>query len=97
MTWVSINPKAPEGLPEAMRAVAETIGEAFDMMYFIERVCEVQILAMSSGRPLNICRPSMGRVKMRRATSMQLAGCSHAASVASSRLAWWLSYCAIRA
>ena len=39
--------------------VAESIGEAFDMMYFIERVCEVQVLAMSTGKPLNICRQSM--------------------------------------
>ena len=39
--------------------VAETVGEAFDMMYFIERTCQVQVLAMSTGRPLNICRQAM--------------------------------------
>jgi len=39
--------------------VAESIGEAFDMMYFIERASEVQILAQSTGKPLAICRQPM--------------------------------------
>ena len=39
--------------------VAESVGEAFDMMYFIERACEVQVLAQSMGKPLNICRQPM--------------------------------------
>ncbi len=39
--------------------VAETIGEAFDMMYFIERASQVQILAQSTGKPLAICRQPM--------------------------------------
>jgi ribulose-5-phosphate 4-epimerase/fuculose-1-phosphate aldolase len=30
----------------------ETVGEAFDDLYFIERACEVQVLAMHTGRPL---------------------------------------------
>ncbi|MHB1216678.1 MAG: class II aldolase/adducin family protein [Alphaproteobacteria bacterium] len=39
--------------------VAESVGEAFDMMYFIERTCQVQVLAQSMGKPLAICRQPM--------------------------------------
>lgn len=30
----------------------ETVGDAFDDLYYLERACEVQVLAMSTGRPL---------------------------------------------
>ncbi|MCC7048538.1 MAG: class II aldolase/adducin family protein [Alphaproteobacteria bacterium] len=30
----------------------ETVADAFDDMYYLERACEVQILAMSTGKPL---------------------------------------------
>lgn len=30
----------------------ETIADAFDDLYYLERACEVQVLAMSTGRPL---------------------------------------------
>jgi ribulose-5-phosphate 4-epimerase/fuculose-1-phosphate aldolase len=30
----------------------ETVADAFDDLYYLERACEVQILAMSTGRPL---------------------------------------------
>jgi ribulose-5-phosphate 4-epimerase/fuculose-1-phosphate aldolase len=33
---------------------AETIAEAFDTLYFLERACQVQVLAMSTGRPLRV-------------------------------------------
>jgi len=32
--------------------VGETMAEAFDDLYYLERACEVQVLAMSTGRPL---------------------------------------------
>ncbi len=32
--------------------VGETVGQAFDDLYYLERACEVQVLAMSAGRPL---------------------------------------------
>jgi len=32
--------------------VGETVGQAFDDLYFLERACLVQILAMATGRPL---------------------------------------------
>jgi ribulose-5-phosphate 4-epimerase/fuculose-1-phosphate aldolase len=32
--------------------VGETVAEAFDDLYFLERTCELQILAMQTGRPL---------------------------------------------
>ena len=32
--------------------IGRTIAEAFDDLYFLERACQVQILAMSTGRPL---------------------------------------------
>ncbi|MBL6456031.1 aldolase [Belnapia sp. T6] len=32
----------------------ETIADAFDDLYYLERACEVQVLAMSTGRPLAI-------------------------------------------
>jgi len=30
----------------------ETVADAFDDLYYLERACEVQIMAMSTGRPL---------------------------------------------
>ncbi len=32
--------------------VGETVAQAFDDLYYLERACEVQVLAMSTGRPL---------------------------------------------
>ena len=32
--------------------VGETIAQAFDDLYYLERACEVQIIAMSTGRPV---------------------------------------------
>jgi len=32
--------------------IGRTVAEAFDDLYFLERACQVQILAMSTGRPL---------------------------------------------
>jgi len=34
--------------------IGRTVAEAFDDLYFLERACQVQILAMSTGRPLRI-------------------------------------------
>ncbi len=32
--------------------VGETVAQAFDDLYYLERACEVQVLAMSTGRPV---------------------------------------------
>ncbi len=32
--------------------VGETMAQAFDDLYYLERACEVQVLAMSTGRPV---------------------------------------------
>jgi ribulose-5-phosphate 4-epimerase/fuculose-1-phosphate aldolase len=34
-------------------AVGETVGEAFVKLYFLERACEAQILALSAGEAVN--------------------------------------------
>jgi ribulose-5-phosphate 4-epimerase/fuculose-1-phosphate aldolase len=39
--------------------VGETVGEAFLKMYFLERACEAQILALSAG-PANLNKPPQG-------------------------------------
>jgi ribulose-5-phosphate 4-epimerase/fuculose-1-phosphate aldolase len=38
---------------------APTVAQAFDDLYFVERVAQTQILAMSSGQPLNLLAPEM--------------------------------------
>lgn len=38
---------------------ASTIAMAFDELYYLERACMVQVLAMSTGRPLNIVPEAM--------------------------------------
>lgn len=40
---------------------AETIAEAFDILYFIERASQVQVLAMWSGRPLAVMSEATAR------------------------------------
>ncbi len=32
--------------------IGETVAEAFDRLYFLERACQAQVLALSTGRPL---------------------------------------------
>jgi ribulose-5-phosphate 4-epimerase/fuculose-1-phosphate aldolase len=40
-------------------AVGETVGEAFIKIYFLERACEAQILALAAG-PGNLNNPPQG-------------------------------------
>jgi len=40
---------------------AETVAEAFDDLYYLERACQVQLLALQTGRPLNIMPDEMAR------------------------------------
>ena len=42
----------PDVAREAGRLVGETVAGAFDDLYFLERACQLQVLAMSTGRPL---------------------------------------------
>jgi ribulose-5-phosphate 4-epimerase/fuculose-1-phosphate aldolase len=39
----------------------ETIAQAFDDFYYLERACQVQVLAMQTGRPLNVMPEEMAR------------------------------------
>ena len=41
--------------------VGDTLAQAFDDFYYLERACQVQILAMGSGQPLNIMSDEMAR------------------------------------
>jgi ribulose-5-phosphate 4-epimerase/fuculose-1-phosphate aldolase len=41
--------------------VGDTLAQAFDDFYYLERACQVQILAMGSGQPLNIMPDEMAR------------------------------------
>ena len=42
----------------------ETVADAFDDLYYLERACEVQVLAMSTGRPLMLI-PDEKALKLR--------------------------------
>lgn len=39
--------------------VADTVGEAFDDIYTLERACQILAIALSTGRPLNILSPEI--------------------------------------
>lgn len=41
--------------------VGETIARTFDDIYYLERACQVQVLAMQTGRPLNVMPDSVAR------------------------------------
>jgi ribulose-5-phosphate 4-epimerase/fuculose-1-phosphate aldolase len=34
--------------------IGETVPQAFERLYFLERACQAQILALSTGRPLKL-------------------------------------------
>jgi ribulose-5-phosphate 4-epimerase/fuculose-1-phosphate aldolase len=38
-----------------------TIAQAFDEFYYLERACQVQVLAMQTGRPLNVISDELAR------------------------------------
>jgi ribulose-5-phosphate 4-epimerase/fuculose-1-phosphate aldolase len=41
--------------------VADTLAQAFDDFYYLERACQVQILAMQTGQPLNVMPDAMAQ------------------------------------
>ena len=41
--------------------VGETIARAFDDFYYLERACQVQVLAMQTGRALNVMSDAIAR------------------------------------
>jgi ribulose-5-phosphate 4-epimerase/fuculose-1-phosphate aldolase len=41
--------------------VAETVARAFDDFYYLERACQVQVLAMQTGRPLNVISDDLAK------------------------------------
>lgn len=41
--------------------VADTLAQAFDDFYYLERACQVQVLAMQTGQPLNIMPDDMAQ------------------------------------
>ena len=40
---------------------SDTVAEAFDDLYYLERACQVQVLAMQTGKPLNVMPDEMVR------------------------------------
>jgi ribulose-5-phosphate 4-epimerase/fuculose-1-phosphate aldolase len=42
--------------------VGESVALAFDDFYYLERACQVQILAMQTGRPLNVMPEALARL-----------------------------------
>lgn len=42
--------------------VGNSVAHAFDDFYYLERACQVQLLAMQSGRPLNVMSDELARV-----------------------------------
>lgn len=45
--------------------VGQTIAEAWDDLYYLERACEVQLLAMSTGRPIIPVKPEIAEAAYR--------------------------------
>lgn len=45
--------------------VGKTIAEAWDDLYYLERACEVQLLAMSTGRAINPVKPEIAEAAYR--------------------------------
>ena len=43
----------------AVVVVGDTLAQAFDDFYYLERACQVQILAMQTGQPLNVMPDAM--------------------------------------
>lgn len=41
--------------------IGDTVAEAFDEMYYLERACQHQVMAMSTGRPLKIMPDEVAR------------------------------------
>jgi ribulose-5-phosphate 4-epimerase/fuculose-1-phosphate aldolase len=41
--------------------VGDSVAQAFDDFYYLERACQVQLLAMQSGRPLNVMSEALAR------------------------------------
>jgi ribulose-5-phosphate 4-epimerase/fuculose-1-phosphate aldolase len=62
--------------------VAETIAQAWDDLYYLERACEAQVLAMSTGRPL---LPVPAQIAHRTARQMRGDNASAALHLASIR------------
>ena len=45
--------------------VANTVAEAFDDLYYLERACQTLVLAYSTGRPLNVMPPALAEATAR--------------------------------
>ncbi|MGH6954964.1 MAG: class II aldolase/adducin family protein [Alphaproteobacteria bacterium] len=56
---------------------AESIAVAFDKLYFIERACQVQVLAMSTGRPLRVIPDDMIRATKEQFGRFPMASTQH--------------------
>jgi ribulose-5-phosphate 4-epimerase/fuculose-1-phosphate aldolase len=42
-------------------ACGESVAEAFDVMYYLERACQAQVAAMSGGAALAVPKPAIAR------------------------------------
>lgn len=45
--------------------VAGSVAEAFDEMYYLERACQVQVMALQTGRPLNVVSDAIAELTCR--------------------------------
>jgi ribulose-5-phosphate 4-epimerase/fuculose-1-phosphate aldolase len=50
----------------------KSVAEAFNSLYFLERTCQTQILAMSTGRPLRHISPEIAAKTYRQINHLQL-------------------------
>jgi ribulose-5-phosphate 4-epimerase/fuculose-1-phosphate aldolase len=50
----------------------QSVAEAFNSLYFLERACQTQILAMSTGRPMRRVPPEVAEKTRRQISHMQL-------------------------
>lgn len=54
-----------------------TVARAFDDLYYLERACQVQVLAMSTGRPLRIVPDDVVRASRRQLDMLEMLANNH--------------------
>ncbi len=54
-----------------------TVARAFDDLYYLERACQVQVLAMSTGRPLRLVPEDVARASRRELDMLEMLANNH--------------------
>jgi len=57
--------------------IGESVAEAFDDLYYLERACQVQVLAMSTGRPLRHISHDLALMTMQQIEADRAANAHH--------------------